>query len=98
MEQIYLKEYYALVDKDKADGKDFNKLREQSMMVQQYHFEYQRQLVKEKEQAQSNPVQEAKPEIAQVQTQQETTQKVDTRPDLTANQKARMVRRTQEKS
>ena len=36
------------------------------MMVQQYHFEYQRQLVKEKEQAQSNPVQEAKPEIAQV--------------------------------
>ena len=34
MEQIYLKEYYALVDKDKADGKDFNKLREQSMMVQ----------------------------------------------------------------
>ena len=49
MEQIYLKEYYALVDKDKADGKDFNKLREQSMMVQQYHFEYQRQLVKEKE-------------------------------------------------
>ena len=32
MEEEYLKEYEALVEKDKADGKDFNKLRHDIMV------------------------------------------------------------------
>jgi len=38
IEQEYLKEYYDLVEKDKAAGKDFNKLRHDQMMDYQFEF------------------------------------------------------------
>ena len=44
MEQVYLKEYYALVEKDKEEGKDFNRLRHDSMVNAQLDFAYERKL------------------------------------------------------
>ena len=48
MEQEYLKEYEALVEKDKADGKDFNKLRHDIMVDAQDTFAYMRKEIKDK--------------------------------------------------
>ena len=47
MEEEYLKEYEALVDKDKADGKDFNKLRHDIMVDASDTFAYMRKEVKD---------------------------------------------------
>ena len=47
MEKEYLKEYYALVEKDKADGKDFNKLRHDIMVDAQDKFRYMRNEIKD---------------------------------------------------
>ena len=47
MEKEYLKEYYVLVEKDKADGKDFNKLRHDIMVDAQDKFRYMRNEIKD---------------------------------------------------
>ena len=47
MEQDYLKEYYILVEKDKADGKDFNKLRHDIMVDAQDRFRFMRKEIKD---------------------------------------------------
>ena len=48
MEQEYLKEYYYLVEKDKADGKDFNKIRHDEMMSMQFEFAHRRKQEKQR--------------------------------------------------
>lgn len=38
LEQEYLHEYYLLKEKDKAAGKDFNKVAHDDMVKMQHHF------------------------------------------------------------
>ena len=47
MEQAYLKEYYMLVEKDKAAGKDFNKVRHDDMVRAQWNFAGMRKVERE---------------------------------------------------
>ena len=47
MEQAYLKEYYMLVEKDKAAGKDFNKVRHDEMVRAQWNFAGMRKVERE---------------------------------------------------
>lgn len=44
MEQDYLREYYTIADKDKASGKDFNKVAHDEMVKAQHHFDMLRKM------------------------------------------------------
>ena len=44
LEQEYLVEYYMLAEKDKAAGKDFNKVAHDKMVQMQFHFDMLRKM------------------------------------------------------
>ena len=50
MEQEYLREYYLIKEKDKAAGKDFNKVAHDEMVRAQFDFDQMRKFEREKHQ------------------------------------------------
>ena len=106
LEQEYLAEYYMLKERDKADGKDFNKVAHDAMVRAQHHFTMLRKLEEQNyEEALSKKKAEMKavtvPPVSsnaaaadRVKEHAEVIEKAyDPSEDLSAQKKANMIQR-----